>query len=201
MASIAIMAGGALVNALAFSGTNFIFGQLGDHGGTEMKRHNLAVEKLSKAREEYSKERQQRLDYLNKTISQQKHAERTFGDLNAAMREYHEGHGSEQLPPLRDEPKLSDFYNPSRDGGRDAEIALVVGGMAVVGLLAYEASVNKTMKVFELRGFLKERGCQRFLNVEEVRAGSEGAKIKEQERAETYERKLRDKALCSCLSG
>ena len=54
MASLAIMAGGALVNALAFSGTNFIFGQLGDHGGTEMKRHNLAVERLSKAREEYS---------------------------------------------------------------------------------------------------------------------------------------------------
>ena len=95
MASLAIMAGGALVNALAFSGTNFIFGQLGDHGGTEMKRHNLAVEKLSKAREEYSQERQQRLDYLNKTISQQKHAERTLGDLNAAMREYHEVTGQE----------------------------------------------------------------------------------------------------------
>ena len=139
MASIAIMAGGALVNALAFSGTNFIFGQLGDHGGTEMKRHNLAVERLSKAREEYSKERQQRLDYLNKTISQQKHAERTFGDLNAAMREYNKVTG-QQLPPLRDEPKLSDFYNPSRQR-KDAELALVVGGMAVVGILVY--SVNK----------------------------------------------------------
>ena len=51
-----------------------------------MKRHNLAVERLSKAREEYSQERQQRLDYLNKTISQQKHAERTFGDLNRHAR-------------------------------------------------------------------------------------------------------------------
>ena len=64
MAFLAIMTGGALVNALAFSGTNFIFGQLGDHGKTELKRHNLAVERLSKAREEYSQERQQRLDYL-----------------------------------------------------------------------------------------------------------------------------------------
>ena len=117
MASLAIMAGGALVNALAFSGTNFIFGQLGDHGKTEMKRHNLAVERLSKAREEYSQERQQRLDYLNKTISQQKHAEQTFGDLGVAMQEYHKVTG-QQLSPLRDEPKLSDFYNPSKAAKR-----------------------------------------------------------------------------------
>ena len=138
MASLAIMAGGALVNALAFSGTNFIFGQLGDHGGTEMKRHNLAVEKLSKAREEYSQERQQRLDLINKTIRGQKHAEQTFEDLGVAMQEYYKVTG-QQLPPLRDPPKLADFYNPSRQR-KDTEIALVVGGMTVVGLLAYKFS-------------------------------------------------------------
>ena len=57
MASIAMIAGSALVNALAFSGTNAAFSLLGDHGGTEMKRDNLAVERLSKVREEYSQER------------------------------------------------------------------------------------------------------------------------------------------------
>ena len=138
MASLAVMAGTALVNALAFSGTNAAFSLLGDHGGTEMKRHNLAVERLSKAREEYSQERQQRLDLINKTIRGQKHAEQTFGDLGIAMREYNKVTGR-QLPPLRDEPKLSDFYNPSRHR-KDAEIALVVGGMAVVGFLVYEFS-------------------------------------------------------------
>ena len=50
MATLAMMAGGALVNALAFSGTNFLFSQFGGHGD-EMKRHNLAMEQLSKARE------------------------------------------------------------------------------------------------------------------------------------------------------
>ena len=59
-----MMAGGALTNALAFSGTNAAFSLLGDHGESERKRHDLAVERLSKAREEYSKERQQRLEYL-----------------------------------------------------------------------------------------------------------------------------------------
>ena len=59
MATLAMMAGGALVNALAFSGSNFIFGQLGDHGKAEMQRHNLAMEKLSKAREDWNRDRQQ----------------------------------------------------------------------------------------------------------------------------------------------
>ena len=130
MASIAAIAGGALINALAFSGTNAAFSLLGDHGGAERKRHDLAMEQLSKAREKYSEERQQRLDYLNKTISQQRHARQTFSDLGAAMQAYHE-------VPLREEPKLSDFYNPSRQR-KDAELALVVGGMAVVGILSYK---------------------------------------------------------------
>ena len=137
MASIAIMAGTALVNALAFSGTNAAFSMLGDHGGTERKRHDIAMEQLSKAREDWSRDRQERLDLINKTLSDQRHAKQTFSDLGAAMREYSEI-TNQSLPPLRDdEPKLSDFYNPSRQR-KDAEIALVVGGMTVVGLLAYK---------------------------------------------------------------
>ena len=136
MTSIAAIAGGALINALAFSGTNAAFSLLGDHGGAERKRHDLATEQLSKAREKYSEERQQRLDYLNKTISQQRHARQTFSDLGAAMQAYHEV-TSQSLPPLREEPKLSDFYNPSREQ-KDAELALVVGGMAAIGIVAYK---------------------------------------------------------------
>ena len=138
MATLAMMAGGALINALAFSGTNAAFSLLGDHGSTERKRHDIAMERLSKAREEYSKERQQRLDYLNKTISQQKHAEQTFGDPGIAMQEYHKV-TNQSLSPLRAEPKLNDFYNPSRQQ-KDGEIAFVVGGMAVVGFLVYKFS-------------------------------------------------------------
>ena len=136
MASIAAIAGGALINALAFSGTNAAFSLLGDHGGAERKRHDLAMEQLPKAREKYSEKRQQRLDYLNKTISQQRHARQTFSDLGAAMQAYHEV-TSQSLPPLREKPKLSDFYNPSRPI-KDAELALVVGGMAAIGIVAYK---------------------------------------------------------------
>ena len=136
MAGIAVMAGGALINALAFSGTNAAFSLLGDHGKAEMQRHNLAMEQLSKAREDWNRDRQERLDYINKALRDQRHAKQTFSNLGVAMREYHEV-TSQSLPPLRAEPKLADFYNPSRQR-KDAEIALVVGGMAVVGLLVYK---------------------------------------------------------------
>ena len=85
MPSIAIMTGGALVNVLAFSGTNYLFGIL---GGEERKRH-LAMEKLSMAREEYSKNHQPRLDFINQFLQQQRHATQTFSDLDVSMQEYY----------------------------------------------------------------------------------------------------------------
>ena len=48
-----------------------------------MKSHNLAMEQLSKARDEYARSRQQRRDYNNKTIRDQNHTEQTFSDLDA----------------------------------------------------------------------------------------------------------------------
>ena len=135
MATLAMMAGGALINALAFSGTNAAFSMLSDHGSTERKRHDIAMEQLNKAREDWSRDRQERLDLVNKTLSDQRHAKQTFSDLGAAMREYNEI-TSQSLPPLRDPPKLADFYNPSKMR-KDAELALVVG-MTLVGFLAYK---------------------------------------------------------------
>ena len=135
MASFLAIGGAALVNALAFSGTNAAFSMLGDHGRAEAKRHNLAMEKVARAREKWCEERQQRLDYLSKRIAEQKHAARTFANLEAAEEEYYKVTGR-RLSPLGDEPKLSDFYNPSRQR-KDAEIVLAVGGMGIVGLLVY----------------------------------------------------------------
>ena len=36
-------------------GTNFIFTKLTDHGAEESKRHDLALKKLQRARDEWSK--------------------------------------------------------------------------------------------------------------------------------------------------
>ena len=52
MASLLFTGGGAVINALAFSGTYFVFSMLTDHGAEERKRHDLALEKLQRARDE-----------------------------------------------------------------------------------------------------------------------------------------------------
>ena len=44
MAAIGMMIGGAVVNALAFTGSNYLFSTLSS--SEERKRHNLAMEKL-----------------------------------------------------------------------------------------------------------------------------------------------------------
>ena len=40
-----------MVNALAFSDTNFVFSRLTDYGAEEHKRHDLALENFQKARD------------------------------------------------------------------------------------------------------------------------------------------------------
>ena len=50
MTSLLFTIGGAVVNALAFNGTNFVFSRLTDHSAEELKRHDLALEKLQRTR-------------------------------------------------------------------------------------------------------------------------------------------------------
>ena len=55
MASIALLVGGTVINALAFSGSKYLFSQLQDSKvDKEWKRHNLAVERLMATQQEWS---------------------------------------------------------------------------------------------------------------------------------------------------
>ena len=56
MASIAMLVGGALANALAFSGSNFLFSSLRSSGvEEERRRHDKAVEQLQAAQAKWSR--------------------------------------------------------------------------------------------------------------------------------------------------
>ena len=46
-----------MVNALDFSGTNFVFSRFTDYGKEEQKRHDLALQKLQSTRNEWDKDR------------------------------------------------------------------------------------------------------------------------------------------------
>ena len=64
--AVAMMIGGAVVNALAFTGGNFLFSKLGktQDAEKERERHNRAVEQLEAAQAAWSQKRMQRLDFL-----------------------------------------------------------------------------------------------------------------------------------------
>ena len=98
------------------------------------------MEKVAKEREKWSEERQQRLDYLNKRIAE--HATHTFANLEVAEEEYYRVTGH-RLSPLRDKPKLSDFYNPSRQR---------CGNRACRSLNEYRWIVSLHDKINEERG-------------------------------------------------
>ena len=57
MASIGFLIGGVLINALAFSGSNFLFSK--DSIDKERKRHDKAIQDLQRAQIEWAKKRQE----------------------------------------------------------------------------------------------------------------------------------------------
>ena len=94
MASIGSLIGGALVNALAFTGSNYLFSSLSKELiDKERKRHDKAIEDLHRAQIEWAKKRQQRLDYINSEIAKEHKAEKRFMNLNSAMQQYFLGTG------------------------------------------------------------------------------------------------------------
>ena len=89
LASLLFTIGGAVVNALAFSGTNVVFCRLTDHGTEERKRHYLALEKLQMARDEWNKDQMKRLDFINKRLGEKNEAKVYINKVDEAMLEYY----------------------------------------------------------------------------------------------------------------
>ena len=88
MASIGFLIGGALINALAFSSSNFLFSSLSKESiDKERKRHDKAIEDLQRAQIEWAKKRQEQLDYINNEIIKEHKAEKRFSDLNMVVHE------------------------------------------------------------------------------------------------------------------
>ena len=137
MASVLITIGGAVVNALVISGTNFVFSRLTDHGAKELKRHDLALKKLQRARDEWNKDRMKRLDFINKRLREKNEARTYINNVDEVMLEYYRIVRKEikSLPP---EPELSDFSHPSETEQNGKLLFVVVGtGIATYALYKY----------------------------------------------------------------
>ena len=79
---------GALANALAFTGSSYLFHRLSaDNIDAERKRHDAAIEALQTAQIEWTHKRQQRIDFTNNQLRLERKAETKFTELNDAKRE------------------------------------------------------------------------------------------------------------------
>ncbi|MCG7891853.1 MAG: hypothetical protein N0C80_16555 [Candidatus Thiodiazotropha endolucinida] len=134
--AVVMMLGGAVVNAFAFSGSNYLFSNIGKDADKERERHDKAMEQLEAAKAKWSKERTQRLDFINELLQKEHHAVQKFDDVDEAMKQYYyiTGEDLQALPP---DPTLNDYYTPSEDQ-KNREIAFVVGGMALTGFVAWK---------------------------------------------------------------
>ena len=137
MVSVAMLIGGALANALAFTGSSYLFHRLSnDSIDKERKRHVAAIEKLQKAQIKWAHKRQQIIDFINNQLRLERKAEVKFTELNNAMREYHEVFGHE-LPPLPREPVLSDYYTPSDEQHYRESLFIALSMIGIGGVLYY----------------------------------------------------------------
>ena len=129
MASLLFTVGGAVVNALAFSGTNFAFSRLTDHGEEEHKRHDLALERLQKARDEWNEDRMKRLEFINKRLLEKNETRAYINNVDDAVLEYYRVF-SKQVKPLPPKPQISDFYHPS-ESQKNGELLFVAVGTSI----------------------------------------------------------------------
>ena len=102
MVSLAAM---GLFNAVAFAGAGFLFSKL-NHSGyeSEIKRHNEAMEKLSKAKEKWYEDQVKKKDKIEMLRRQASDANADINDTNLAL---------EKLRKITRGPKLEDYYQPS----------------------------------------------------------------------------------------
>ena len=78
-----------MVNALAFSGTSFVFSRLTDNGEQERKRHDSALKKLQRARDEWNRDRMKRPDLINKRLNDRNVGRAYIKNFDEAMLEYY----------------------------------------------------------------------------------------------------------------
>ena len=88
MASLLFTIGGAVVKSLAFSGTNFVFNRLTDHGEEERKRHDF--KELQRARDEWNKDQIKRLYFINKRLRERNEARACINNVDEAMLGYYQ---------------------------------------------------------------------------------------------------------------
>ena len=134
MASIALMIGGAIINATTFVGGSYLAKYLSGSSDSdeEKKRHDLAVEKYQKEYEEYEENRAKLNDWIMTNDRIKDEAKENFKNTDYALKLYNKIHQDDLN--LR-EPQFSDFYQPSAQQ-KQGEIIYVGASALAIGFAA-----------------------------------------------------------------
>ena len=134
MASIALMIGGAIINATTFVGGSYLAKYLSGSSDSdeEKRRHDLAVEKYQKKYEEYEENRAKLNDWIMTNDRIKDEAKENFKNTDYALKLYNKIHQDDLS--LR-EPQFSDFYQPSAQQ-KQGEIIYVGASALAIGFAA-----------------------------------------------------------------
>ena len=109
MATMAIMIGGAVLNAATFIGGNYLAKVLSGDGGQaaldETKRHDKALEAYQAAYAKYQKDRTELLDWIAEQDREKDKAIHDFQDTDRALALYNQTHRTKVALPK--EPEFS----------------------------------------------------------------------------------------------
>ena len=138
MATIAIMLGGALLNATAFIGGNYLAKSLSGDGGNatlaEKKRHDLALEAYQAAFQKWQKDRTKLLDWIAEQDREKDKARYDFQDTDQALALYNQTHRAKVALPK--EPEFSDYYKPSPQQ-KNGELLFIAASTLALGYAAF----------------------------------------------------------------
>ena len=138
MASIAIMIGGAILNATTFVGGSYLAKYMsGSNSDAERKRHDLALEKYEGDYQAWQKGRQRVMDWYSQRKDKENIAAHDLTNTDEALKLYNRVHEAVDQPQisLGKEPSWGNYYKPS-SSQKTGEIVYVAGGMLGVVYLA-----------------------------------------------------------------
>ena len=137
MATLAIMIGGAVLNAATFIGGSYLAKALSGDGGQaaldEKIRHDKALEKYQKDYAQYQKDRTELLDWIAEQDREKDKAIHDFQDTDQALALYNQTHRAKVALPK--EPEFSDYYKSSPQQ-KNGELLFIGAGTLALGYAA-----------------------------------------------------------------
>ena len=121
---------GGLFNAFAFAGAGFLFSKL-NHSGykDEIKRHNLALEQLSVAKQEWYEKEVARKNTIEAKRHQLVEANMDLKITNRALQELSHYNEVSELRSEASKPNITDYYTPSKEMEGYQALTMVAVGL------------------------------------------------------------------------